>query len=857
MPDSFLLNKAAITHGRQPYLLRTRIHNLLKKAVQVPLVVVVAGAGYGKTQAVYSFLREYETVKIWLQISALDNLGWRFWENFVQVIASYNEKIALKLRNIGFPESTQKFEQYLAMLKKELLPTVKYTIVFDDFHLLHEKTVLRFIKKTIAAYFPNMSIIVISRTEPECNVVALLSKGLIFSINENDLMFEKQEMLQYLKMLDISLLPPVAEKIYADTGGWAFAISLIALTLKNSARGETEACSAMKLNIFKLIESEIFSVASPAAQRFLIQLSLVEHLPLALLQELAPDEALIEQIGKMSSFIRYDSYTNTYRLHHLFLEYLCRMQDRLTEEEKRNIYQKAAVWSAANDYKIDAITYYEKAGDYRGVVKIAYRLTLMTPKSVAEFLLATLARIPPAVYDENVELYIIQNKALQSLSQFEEAAAQAQATIKKFETLPPTRTIYWLLSECHLQLGYIGIFSALYSHVHDHGYHCERGHHYFLLSARMVKGPRERALISAYINRIAYPAKRGDLLRVNRLYSTYAPYVSEAKNGMLRGTVELAYAEIAYFQNDLKNAERFSYQAVSQAREQEQFQVENRGLFFLLRIHIHRGNVKKIQEVFRQWEAQLEHKEFFNGYTIYDIAAGWFFAHIGQTAKIADWLKNDFEKSDLNSLLYGPENVVRSKFYLAEKRYHAGLALLESGKDIRGVEDFLLGKLEIAVMKAVCLYHIKDKENALRAFQEAYDISRCDDLEMPFIEMGKDMQSLARAALEAQECLIPRAWLESIRRKASTYAKKMALVAKEYAALDDETTAAAAELSQREMEVLNSLALGLTREEIAASCYISVNTVKVVIKSIYNKLGAVNRADAIRLASALNLISGG
>jgi LuxR family maltose regulon positive regulatory protein len=47
---------------------------------------------------------------------------------------------------------------------------------------------------------------------------------------------------------------------------------------------------------------------------------------------------------------------------------------------------------------------------------------------------------------------------------------------------------------------------------------------------------------------------------------------------------------------------------------------------------------------------------------------------------------------------------------------------------------------------------------------------------------------------------------------------------------------------------LEGLAQGLTREEIARNLSISVNTVKSAVRSVYNKLGAVNRADAVRIA---------
>ncbi|NLW79388.1 MAG: response regulator transcription factor [Ruminococcaceae bacterium] len=62
-------------------------------------------------------------------------------------------------------------------------------------------------------------------------------------------------------------------------------------------------------------------------------------------------------------------------------------------------------------------------------------------------------------------------------------------------------------------------------------------------------------------------------------------------------------------------------------------------------------------------------------------------------------------------------------------------------------------------------------------------------------------------------------------------------------------------ITRREQEVLQNLAQGLTRDEIGLQMHISVNTVKSMIKSIYNKLNAANRADAIHIAGMIGLIA--
>jgi DNA-binding CsgD family transcriptional regulator len=52
-------------------------------------------------------------------------------------------------------------------------------------------------------------------------------------------------------------------------------------------------------------------------------------------------------------------------------------------------------------------------------------------------------------------------------------------------------------------------------------------------------------------------------------------------------------------------------------------------------------------------------------------------------------------------------------------------------------------------------------------------------------------------------------------------------------------------LTERELEVARLLALGYSNEEIAAALFVSVNTVKSHLKSLYGKLGARSRTEAV------------
>ena len=61
-------------------------------------------------------------------------------------------------------------------------------------------------------------------------------------------------------------------------------------------------------------------------------------------------------------------------------------------------------------------------------------------------------------------------------------------------------------------------------------------------------------------------------------------------------------------------------------------------------------------------------------------------------------------------------------------------------------------------------------------------------------------------------------------------------------------------LSEREIEVLTLLSGMLSTAEIASEMYLSVNTVKTHLRSIYRKLSAAHRGEAVRRARQLGMI---
>ncbi|HKZ84739.1 MAG TPA: helix-turn-helix transcriptional regulator [Anaerolineae bacterium] len=61
-------------------------------------------------------------------------------------------------------------------------------------------------------------------------------------------------------------------------------------------------------------------------------------------------------------------------------------------------------------------------------------------------------------------------------------------------------------------------------------------------------------------------------------------------------------------------------------------------------------------------------------------------------------------------------------------------------------------------------------------------------------------------------------------------------------------------LSERERQVLGWVAEGLSNQEIAGRLFITERTVRFHITSIFNKLGADNRTQAVAIANRLGML---
>ena len=836
-------------HQSCEYLKRPNLNKLLDNAMNFPIITICAGAGYGKTRAVYSYIKGIDSYKIWMQLSEKDNSPRRFWESYTNMISLNWQTVGERLARIGFPNTKDKFAEFNNIRHEIIQRSGKCIMVYDDFHLLHNSEVIRFIEKAMHTTPQNATIFLLSRTMPEINLTGLILREQVFTIYEDSLRFSEDEITEYFNQIKLRITSKDINDIMKDTQGWAFAINLIGRSLRKDMKYERCALEAMKLNIYKFIESEIFLTISKPLQNLLLRISLIDHLSSELIGVLTDDDNLIAEMEQLHAYIRYDTTLNAYVIHHLFLNYLTNKQHLLCDSEKVVTYQKAGEWCEKNGYQSDALTYYEKSGDWDSILKIAHEFDAYMPHDIAEHILMILERFPEEESLKKPLFPVMKLKMQTNLGLTDESFELAKFYAEYYEALPDSPDRNHVLAGVYSAMGILRYLMSPYTEVFDFDVYFEKLSYYYDKNPYPVLDELRSQPLSAWAVLIG-TNKAEALEEYLAALTRSVPHISRTLNGNFHGFDDLARGELCLYRRELRDAELHLKQAHIKAHERKQHDIQNRALLHLMEICFIRGDFNAADKILYSMKELLDESGCaIRSSTAYDVACGVYYLSLNKPDKLPEWLKGDFGVIKHPAFIENYVNLIKAKYHYQTMQYSTLLAFIESTIEQQAL---LMAKIEFKILSALALYQMKKRSDAISVLTEAYFLSEPNGIIMPFIYYRKDMRTLAGAALKDEKCEIPEAWLVDIKRKSSALAKKQTHMISEYMAfynIKEEVL-----LTKREIRILKELFQGLSRSEIAASQDISANTVKMVINIIYDKLHASNLVDAVRIATERKII---
>ena len=818
-------------------IVRPRIDALLEQGVQLPAVVVSAGAGFGKTQAVAGFLERSDYRGVWQQLTLLDNLPMRFWESFVYTVSLHRPALADKLENLGFPDSLYKYHRFLRLFTEELYTDEQFVVfVFDDFHLIEDESVIEFFKFFTSAALENICVIFITR-KPEPDFL----QGKISLLTTDDLRFTRDEAELYFESRNIKIGGAGQEAVYAYTSGWPMALYLVGLSAsKENPEAESSLIDSRQA-IFKLMEREIFSQYSAPERQFFILLSALNFFPQGLLPQVG-DVPNAPALLRENMFASYDGRAKRYYLHQLFLDFLYEKQGSIDKKIMDGTLRGAGDWCRENGFFVDAINYYERCGASDKVLQVLQGFEgLRHSRSDANMLIAYIERFSDDFMRRHIMCRIVYAMLYLNNLNIDEARRQMAIVHAQLDEREETPENSLMRGEAFIGLGLIslsmgeadvaGLFRRADELLPDGSGHWGKNLHLVECSDVLhITNPETGAVEAS----------------VSRLFEGM-PHMCRVFHGTGRGAEYLARAESHFFRGSLREAQGDAYKALYTAEDEAD--VADNALFLLLRIFMATGAAKKLDDTVKQMTGAGRRAG--DGVPCaQDVALGWFYSEIGEIRKVEDWILYG-EESGRPPISVDKDALLQIRCLIEKRDYFKALALTERLEALLSKRSVLISLIHVYVYRAVICCNTDDTDGAERALRAAYGLAHGNGLIMPFVEFGHKTRSMLGRFRECGCAGIPEDWLADVHTKASTYAKRRAYVA---ARFKDEKAPADYGLTHREIELLRNLSQGLTRDEMASSMYVSPHTVKSMLKTVYNKIGAVNGADAVRIASGADFI---
>lgn len=835
-----LCKNAVFLSKNHRHLSRARLNNLLSTAIKGTLVTVIAGTGYGKTQAVSMFLRHNCYKVSWMQLSELDNLPIRFWEKFLYASPLNRESIEEHLEQ--FPESLMEFSQFLEVFNKSVQTKERQIFVFDDFHLIYNETVISFFNNLVNAKIKNLCILLISRTNIR------FANIFNYSLLESDLRFTFTETKEYFKMMAINLSISEIKKIQENTEGWPFIIYLLALDLQGNNTSMIDSLANIKSFVFQMIETDIFSLYTRQWQKLLIKLSLLNEFSVDLLVELTGDKNIETVINTLNSnvFIHYNLHNEKYYFHQIFLDFLRKKQIYLEPHVAKNVYLTAAQLYSKQGANINAITYYEKCEGHDKIWDIILSMPhRRQPKDIASLLINILNNFPEGFMRKNPLIRVVCAAYMLNNLDFEPAKKNVLELIGELAVLPKTKKNSAIIGEAYIILAFINLIQKNHDFVENfkRADAClPEGSMFNYSQVKMIDS--NYAFFSGMLKPEEIQRLQKDFLEVSR-------YASKVMHGFGYGIEYLFLAEHSFFTGDLKKSQEYAFESIYRARQKSQHDIYCNGYFLLMRINAAKGKYETIIDCLNQLKEYIQTSP--TSSNILDIAESWFLILIGQYDNVASWLLNE----SLNEKLYPPisigkDRIIRAYYFLEKGAYDELLPFTKWLEYLFHAKVVRLDLITIRIFKALSFLYINNMPKCIEIIRSIYEIAYDNHFTMQFIEMGRHTCLMIDKIRKVENHGLPDEWLNSIYAKAATYGKRQAYLKSKYNSM--RILENNIHITKREKEILNELCQGLTRDEISDSLNISINTVKSGLKNVYGKLGAANSAEAVRIAIQLNLI---
>ncbi len=887
-----LTTKLHMPRPRTKIVYRPQLDERLQEGLSGSLTLISAPAGFGKTTLLAHWLAQSDTPVAWLSLEPEDNALVRFLTYLIAALQTLDQEIGETSLALLQSSSSATVESILALLINDLANVPSFALVLDDYHVIEDAAIHRALNFLLEHLPLQIRLIIAARADPPLPLARLRARGQLTELRAADLRFATNEVETFLHVvMQLDLSPNEVAVLQDRTEGWIAGLQLAALSL----RGRTDvsafltAFTGSHRFVLDYLSEEVFFRQTVTVQSFLLHTCILDRLNGSLantVTAMANGQVMLEALEHANLFVvSLDDERGWYRYHHLFSEVLRGRLQQTQPDLIPELHHRASLWYEQHGFLDEAIEHALACVDYPAVTRLIEQVA--RPVVQNSTLLRWMEALPKAWLDTHPHLavlyawVVVANGARswsdiepwilgirESLPAHHPMAAELAGEITAMRTMAAEfaeehmRTIELsgqtlaLLPADHwargLMLLYRGAAFLRLQEVEEAIAILQQA-----IALNEAEDSQRLVLIAKSFLADAY-VLRGQLHEAMRLYREVLQH--ETQHGPpLRGFL-LAHGGLG---NLFREWNDFSAGLVHlQAGLQLDQYVGGSSLPMVWAVHLPLARVYlaqgKIEEAFALLSHIDEIARTASSSQSSTLVSAWrarFHLTLGEIDAAARWAKDgglriEALPNDLADLTFHEMTFITlARLTIRQGRAKAALPLLEYLFSNAEKTHRTLSALELLLLQSLAYEAIGQREQALTFLKQAIERAEPERYVRVFVDEGTPLVTLLLNMSETspkQQAYIQLLLAASTKHE-TTLSDDKEEHPHSYQSLVDP-------LSERELEVLNLMAVGASNEEIAERLVIAVSTVKRHASNIFGKLTVSSRTQAVARAREIGLL---
>lgn len=895
-----LSTKFFVPRPRSNLVTRPRLIERLNTGLDKKLTLIAAPAGFGKTTLLSEWIPKSPRRVTWLSLDEGDNDATRLWAYFIASMQALRSDLG---------------DSALALLQSLQLPTItsiltalindiaafsdEFAVVLDDYHLIDSQPIHEGLTYLIAHMPANMHLVITTRIDPPLPLARLRARDQLTELRANDLRFSAEEAAEFLnQVMGLNLSAKEVAALGQRTEGWIAGLQIAALSMQGNddISGFIRAFSGGHRHILGYLADEVLNQRPKGTLNFLLRTSILERLCGPLCDAVtggSDGQAILENLEHANLFITpLDNEGRWYRYHHLFAEVLQARLRQSQAEMPADLHLRASEWYEAQNQFIEAVQHALSSGAVdraaglierhrwallgRGEANTLHRWLDELPVeqlrnrpglSLAYAWILSLSEQPEGIeaYLQDAEQALASRPAQEIIEG--ENAIRGEIAILRAEIALGQSDIPRAIACCRQALELLpdesvsmrGVATYFLGHgERRNGNMVEAEQAYIEASDIGLKTDNLLLALHALANLSSVQIAMGRLREATQSSQRILEITTERQRQTwpVTGLAYQGLGKVHYEWNDLDSAAYYLRQGIEYGQRGGLIGLEINSrttLAFTMQAQsdasgadgmlgeIAAINSQSHHPVYIAQAEALEARMRLRQNRI-DQAIGWA-ESCGLSPDDTGWpYRREVEYLTLARVLF-----IQNK---QEGIDGMLVRLMQAAEANQRMGDVI----EILIQQALFYYAANKKAQAFQALERALILAEPEGYMRTFLDEGEPMRSLLTDCHSV------------LRKKMSDSSDKAAFrllvyTEKLLAAFSQPTPMPAQEpgngiesLSEREVEILRLISMGLTNQEIASTLVIAVSTVKSHINSLYGKLGANRRTQAIAMARDLGLL---